>query len=201
MILARKARRLRRETGDNKWWAPLEKQHKPFLEQAKFILSRPFALLFAEPMLVAITFYMSVRTFPSHIAKTISYFLVVYLRCNLPIIRGVPHRIQRRTRFQQRRLRPDVHPHPRWRPYSLCSIRGIFRPYIPGCSERTSSHYAASGIQVAYDPLWRYSTTYRILLVLLDLVSQCLILGPHDGRVSLGGRHRIGLSGPLQLYY
>ncbi|KAK7681592.1 hypothetical protein QCA50_015325 [Cerrena zonata] len=59
LLLAHKAERMRKETGDDRWWAPLEKQQLSFLNRVKAILGRPFVLLATEPMLTAITFYMS----------------------------------------------------------------------------------------------------------------------------------------------
>lgn len=50
------------QTGDNRYWAPLEK-HKPSLsERIKHVTTRPFVILVHEPMLIATTVYMSVRT-------------------------------------------------------------------------------------------------------------------------------------------
>ncbi|KZT04040.1 MFS general substrate transporter [Laetiporus sulphureus 93-53] len=59
ILMVRKAQRLRKETGDDRYWAPLERQKKSFGEHMKHILARPFLILFREPMLMAITMYMS----------------------------------------------------------------------------------------------------------------------------------------------
>ncbi|KAH8102515.1 MFS general substrate transporter [Cristinia sonorae] len=59
VILVRKAKRLRKETGDDRWWAPLERQQVGLRQHLEHILGRPFEMLFMEPMLVAINLYMS----------------------------------------------------------------------------------------------------------------------------------------------
>ncbi|KAI0776346.1 MFS general substrate transporter [Trametes elegans] len=58
-ILVARARRLRKETGDDRYWAPLERSEMSFAPRLKHILARPFTVLFREPMLIAITLYMS----------------------------------------------------------------------------------------------------------------------------------------------
>ncbi|KAL0951355.1 hypothetical protein HGRIS_008059 [Hohenbuehelia grisea] len=59
ILLVRKARRLRKETGDERYWAPLEKQSRTVAQTLEHTLARPFKILFREPMLIAITLYMS----------------------------------------------------------------------------------------------------------------------------------------------
>ena len=52
IILVEKAKRLRKETGNQSYYAPLEKQDKVnFSKRLEHILARPFVLLFQEPML------------------------------------------------------------------------------------------------------------------------------------------------------
>lgn len=58
-ILLRKAQRKRRETNDNRWHAPSERTKVPLGVLAKIILVKPWKVLFYEPMLLAITVYMS----------------------------------------------------------------------------------------------------------------------------------------------
>lgn len=60
-LLVRKAIRLRKETGEDRWWAPLEKEKMTFVKRVEHTLARPFKILFLEPMLLAITLYASVR--------------------------------------------------------------------------------------------------------------------------------------------
>lgn len=67
IILLRKARRLRRETGDNRWKAPIETMQQPSLYgRLENTLGKPFKILFQEPMLIAVTAYMSVSCEKSH---------------------------------------------------------------------------------------------------------------------------------------
>ncbi|KAF7347942.1 putative mfs-multidrug-resistance transporter [Mycena venus] len=49
----------RKETGDSRFCAPAETIHLSAWERANNILGRPFKILFLEPMLLAITLYMS----------------------------------------------------------------------------------------------------------------------------------------------
>ncbi|KAF7799242.1 hypothetical protein EIP86_010474 [Pleurotus ostreatoroseus] len=60
MLLVKRAEKLRKETGDNRWWAPFERRPKMTASQrVEAILARPFKVFFTEPMLIAITVYMS----------------------------------------------------------------------------------------------------------------------------------------------
>ncbi|KAH8930758.1 MFS general substrate transporter [Atractiella rhizophila] len=59
LILARKAAKKRRETGDQRWWAPLDKKPKDIKHVLHNSFVRPFVLFSQEPMLAVITFYMS----------------------------------------------------------------------------------------------------------------------------------------------
>ncbi|RPD64093.1 MFS general substrate transporter [Lentinus tigrinus ALCF2SS1-7] len=59
VLLVRRAEKLRKETGDNRFWAPLERNKKTFGQHVKHVLARPFLILAREPMLIAITLYMS----------------------------------------------------------------------------------------------------------------------------------------------
>jgi hypothetical protein len=60
VILAHKAARKRRETGDKRYFAAIEKNDLPWMRRLKNILGKPFVVLMREPMLVAITVYMGV---------------------------------------------------------------------------------------------------------------------------------------------
>ena len=67
VLLVRKAQRLRKETGDSRYYAPKE-VNKPSIGQRLYnILAMPFKILFLEPMLIAIVVYQSVssRSSPS----------------------------------------------------------------------------------------------------------------------------------------
>ncbi|KAI0080277.1 MFS general substrate transporter [Panus rudis PR-1116 ss-1] len=59
VLLVNKAKRLRKETGDDRYWAPLEKKRLSAVQTMEAVLARPFKILFLEPMLLAITLYMS----------------------------------------------------------------------------------------------------------------------------------------------
>jgi hypothetical protein len=60
IILLKKAKRLRKETGDPNYYAPLEKVKRVGIaRRVNNILGRPFVILIREPMLIAITVYMS----------------------------------------------------------------------------------------------------------------------------------------------
>ncbi|KAG7450646.1 MFS general substrate transporter [Guyanagaster necrorhizus] len=54
-----KARRLRKETGDDRYYAPMERDTKTMAQQVEHVLARPFKILVQEPMLIASTIYMS----------------------------------------------------------------------------------------------------------------------------------------------
>ncbi|KDQ11581.1 hypothetical protein BOTBODRAFT_35248 [Botryobasidium botryosum FD-172 SS1] len=59
IILAQKAARMRKETGDDRYWAPIERVSIHWKVRVSNILARPFKVLFQEPMLIAVTLYMS----------------------------------------------------------------------------------------------------------------------------------------------
>ncbi|OSD00382.1 MFS general substrate transporter [Trametes coccinea BRFM310] len=59
VLMVRRAQKLRKETGDERYWAPLERNKMTFRQRAKHVLGRPFIILMREPMLIAITLYMS----------------------------------------------------------------------------------------------------------------------------------------------
>ncbi|KAH9044785.1 MFS general substrate transporter [Lactarius pseudohatsudake] len=59
VLLARKAQRIRKETGDERYYAPLEASKLPLGPRLYNILAMPFKILFLEPMLMAITIYQS----------------------------------------------------------------------------------------------------------------------------------------------
>ena len=59
-----KAKALRLETGEQDFYAPIEKFEKQtFLKKVEMTVGRPFKILYQEPMLIAITAYMSVGAF------------------------------------------------------------------------------------------------------------------------------------------
>ncbi|KDQ63393.1 hypothetical protein JAAARDRAFT_29421 [Jaapia argillacea MUCL 33604] len=59
VILVKMAEKKRKETGDERYYAPMEKHKLPFSKRVEHVLARPFKVLVREPMLIAITLYMS----------------------------------------------------------------------------------------------------------------------------------------------
>jgi len=60
-LAALAAQKKRKETGDERYYAPIEHRNVPFSQRLQDILAKPFKILFSEPMLIAITIYQSVR--------------------------------------------------------------------------------------------------------------------------------------------
>jgi MFS family permease len=54
VLLRQKAIRLRKETGDDRWQAPIEKMDRSILKTILMSCRRPFELLFLEPMVSSI---------------------------------------------------------------------------------------------------------------------------------------------------
>lgn len=63
LILVHKAERLRKETGDERWYAPLEAKHVPLGARARSIIIKPWAIFFREPILICIHIYTAVSIF------------------------------------------------------------------------------------------------------------------------------------------
>lgn len=59
IILAKKAKRLRKETGEDRWYAPIERKQTDFRTRLNDIVFKPFIMLALEPMLLVTTIYMS----------------------------------------------------------------------------------------------------------------------------------------------
>ncbi|KAI6153722.1 major facilitator superfamily domain-containing protein [Pisolithus tinctorius] len=59
VILVKKAQKVRRQTSNERYYASFETRKLSFAQQMENILARPFKILFHEPMLIAITLYMS----------------------------------------------------------------------------------------------------------------------------------------------
>ncbi|CAK7201111.1 hypothetical protein SEUCBS139899_003813 [Sporothrix eucalyptigena] len=60
VLLRNKARRLRKETGDDRYFAPIEKMTKTILGTVANALKRPFELLVKEPMILALNIYSAI---------------------------------------------------------------------------------------------------------------------------------------------
>lgn len=59
-ILARRAKKMRKETGDEKFVTEQDLDMRPFSERLVVFLLRPFQLLFQEPIVFFLTLYMTV---------------------------------------------------------------------------------------------------------------------------------------------
>ncbi|KAF9022967.1 MFS general substrate transporter [Hymenopellis radicata] len=59
ILLVQKAKKMRKETGDDNYYAPMERETKTVTQQIENVLARPFKILVQEPMLIASTAYMS----------------------------------------------------------------------------------------------------------------------------------------------
>lgn len=59
-ILARRAKKLRKETGDESWATEQDLDMRPMSERLRIFLLRPFQLLFAEIIVLLISLYMAV---------------------------------------------------------------------------------------------------------------------------------------------
>ena len=60
VLLKRKATKLRKETGDDRYFAPIEKSTKSIPKTVAWALLRPFQLLFLEPMCLVLDVYSAV---------------------------------------------------------------------------------------------------------------------------------------------
>ncbi|KAF8140369.1 major facilitator superfamily domain-containing protein [Boletus edulis] len=58
-LLVKMAQERRRTTGDERYYAAMEKDSKKFADRVEAILARPFKILFQEPMLFVLTIYLS----------------------------------------------------------------------------------------------------------------------------------------------
>ncbi|KAH6916843.1 polyamine transporter 1 [Coprinopsis sp. MPI-PUGE-AT-0042] len=59
VILARKAQTKRQETGDSRYYAEFERRTWDVRKRAYHVLVRPWVIFFTEPMIIALTLYMS----------------------------------------------------------------------------------------------------------------------------------------------
>lgn len=58
-ILQQKAIKLRKSTGEERYYAPIEKLSTSFSSRLNNILVKPFRMLVQEPMLLLVTIHMS----------------------------------------------------------------------------------------------------------------------------------------------
>ncbi|KAI0094961.1 MFS general substrate transporter [Irpex rosettiformis] len=59
ILVVKRAQKLRKETGDQNYWAPLERKKLTIVQRLEEVVARPFKVLFAEPMLMALSLFMS----------------------------------------------------------------------------------------------------------------------------------------------
>jgi multidrug resistance protein len=72
-LLARRAKKLRKETGDDKYVTEQDLDLRPLGERMRLFLFRPFQLLFLEPIVLCLALYMSVlyaRLLPNLLRKS-----------------------------------------------------------------------------------------------------------------------------------
>ncbi|EOO01803.1 putative fluconazole resistance protein 1 protein [Phaeoacremonium minimum UCRPA7] len=60
VVLRNKARRKRKETGDERWKAPIEKSNRSMLKTVGYSLLRPFQILIFEPMALNLDIYSAI---------------------------------------------------------------------------------------------------------------------------------------------
>lgn len=60
MLLKRKAEKLRKSTGDQRWRAPIEKMTRSVTRTVAYSLLRPFQILVYEPMAVILNIYTAI---------------------------------------------------------------------------------------------------------------------------------------------
>lgn len=60
VILRKKAQKKRKETGDERWKAAIEKTNKSFLRTVGYALFRPFEILLFEPMALILDLYSAI---------------------------------------------------------------------------------------------------------------------------------------------
>lgn len=98
VLLARKARRLRKETGDQRYWHPHENEKLDFNSVVTKHLSRPLLMLTTEPMVMCIALYASfvfgllyltLEVFPIVYGEERHYSLVVSSLFFIPLFIGV----------------------------------------------------------------------------------------------------------------
>lgn len=60
VVLRKKAQQKRKDTGDERWRAPVEKSNKSFLRTVGYSLLRPFEILLFEPMALILNLYSAI---------------------------------------------------------------------------------------------------------------------------------------------
>ena len=81
VLMIRKAQAIRKQTGDERFTAALERQNTRWSARLRTVLGRPFKVMFLEPLLLVLTLYMSVSPhcpFAGSTAKNI-YIYSMYM--------------------------------------------------------------------------------------------------------------------------
>ena len=109
-ILARRAKKMRKETGDEKFVTEVDLDLRPLSERLRVFLLRPFQLLFQELIVFFISLYMSVLY-----GLLYMFFIVSHQqkRCegsSTDMVPGIPDRLSGRKRLLGVHHRLDVHP-------------------------------------------------------------------------------------------
>lgn len=108
------ARERRRITGDERYYAAMERNSLKFADRIEAILARPFKILFQEPMLFVLTIYLSVRNISCTVFISSLTPFLVRLRLHLSVVRSLSSSIHGRTQSEARSIWPCVSPIAHW---------------------------------------------------------------------------------------
>jgi hypothetical protein len=118
-ILKRRARRLRKETGDESIIAPLELEKTDLNHIVTVILTRPLRMICFEPLVLFTCLYLSYackcHPYPPNKASILTSQLPRRHFLHLPPI--LHHHLHWNLSFQRRRNGPNLPPHRRRRPH------------------------------------------------------------------------------------
>jgi MFS family permease len=84
VLLVKKAQAIRKETGDERFTAALERHDTHWRVRLQTVLGRPFKVMFLEPVLIVLTLYMSVSPRNPVAGTTFNSIYVVCIRDSLP---------------------------------------------------------------------------------------------------------------------
>lgn len=89
--MVKKAKALRKQTGNDEYYAPLEKADKKvFTTRLNEVVGKPFKMTVQEPMLIAINIYMSVSQPLGHLLTSLT-MKVVRIWLYIFTLRGVSY--------------------------------------------------------------------------------------------------------------
>lgn len=98
VILRRKAVKLRKETGDNSYNTLADLEHLPLAQTLKITISRPIIMMFKEPIVLFMSFCVSLSTFLNKVLADLKHRLVLRLQPALPPLLRIPARVCRDSR-------------------------------------------------------------------------------------------------------